>query len=99
LNGSDVDGLAKGQQSILESKGINVATIADTNNEYPTTMIVDNSKGAKPDTLKLLQQKYPGTIVTTDTGNTEAAEAQGYTSDFVVILGQNWDSSSSTQLP
>jgi LCP family protein required for cell wall assembly len=99
LNASDVDGLAKGQQSSLEAKGVNVATIADANNEYPSTMIVDNSKGTKPDTLKLLQQKYPGTTVTSDTGSAESGEAQAYTSDFVVIIGQNWDSSSSNQLP
>jgi LCP family protein required for cell wall assembly len=91
LNGSNVIGLASKQQAILEGKGLSVASIADATSEYPTTMIVDNSKGADPNSLKLLKQLYPGTIVTTDTTPTEATEAQGYNANFVVILGKNWD--------
>lgn len=91
LNGSDVVGLAKQQESVVESDGMDVATIADANNEHPTTMIINNSNGADPNTLKLLQKLYPGTTVTSDTGSTEAQEAQGYTANFVVVLGQNWD--------
>jgi LCP family protein required for cell wall assembly len=91
LNGSDVVGLAKQQESILQSKGFDVATIADANNEHPSTMIVDNSNGKAPNSLKLLQKLYPGSTVTSDSGSTEAQEAQGYTADFVVVLGQNWD--------
>jgi hypothetical protein len=56
-------------------------------------MIVDNSSGKDPNTLKLLQQDYPGTTVETNAGSAEASEAQGYKADFVVILGQNWDTS------
>jgi LCP family protein required for cell wall assembly len=93
LNASDVIGLAKTQEGILEAKGVNVAAIADANNEYPSTMIIDESNGKMPDTLKQLQQLYPGKTVITDTSPTEATEAQGYTADFVVVLGQNWDSS------
>jgi len=93
LNASNVTGLASKQRSILQTKGFDVTAIADANNEHPATMIDDNSKESKPNSLKLLQQLYPGTTVTSDTGSTEAAEAQGYTSDFVVILGQNWETS------
>ena len=96
LNASDVVGLAATQRTALEAQGVSVAAIADANNEYPTTMIVDNTGGTKPNSLKLLQKLYPGSTVTSDTGSTEAGEAQGYTADFVVILGQNWDNSSST---
>jgi polyisoprenyl-teichoic acid--peptidoglycan teichoic acid transferase len=91
LNASDVVGLAKKEQTALQAQGFNVASIADANNEHPTTMIVDNSKGTKPNSLALLQKLYPGTTVTSDTGSSEADEAQGYTADFIVILGQNWD--------
>jgi polyisoprenyl-teichoic acid--peptidoglycan teichoic acid transferase len=91
LNGSDVIGLASKQEAILEGKGFSVAAIADATSEYPGTMIVDNSKGADPNSLKLLKQLYPGTVVTTDTTPTEATEAQGYNANFVVILGKNWD--------
>jgi LCP family protein required for cell wall assembly len=91
LNGSDVIGLAAKQETIVEGKGLSVASIADATTEYPTTMIVDNSKGADPNSLKLLKQLYPGTVVTTDTTPTEATEAQGYNATFVVILGKNWD--------
>ena len=94
LNGSDVDGLAATERRTLEGQGVTVASIADTSTEYPGTMIVDESQGAKPNSLKLLQKLYPGTTVTSTTGSAEAEEAQNYTADFVVILGQNWDNSS-----
>ncbi len=91
LNGSKVVGLARKEETSLQSEGFNVVAVADANNEYPGTMLVDNSSGQKPNSKKLLQHLYPGTTVTTDTGSTEAEEAQGYTANFVVILGQNWD--------
>ena len=91
LNGSDVVGLAAKQKTVLVDKGVNVASIADASREYPTTMIVDNSKGADPSTLKLLKQLYPGATTTSNTTPAEATEAQGYNASFVVILGQNWD--------
>ncbi|HUB94179.1 MAG TPA: LCP family protein [Verrucomicrobiae bacterium] len=94
LNASDVVGLAHKESVSLQGQGFTVAGVADANNQHPSTMIIDNSNGQKPGSLKLLQQLFPGTTVTSTTGSTEAEEAQGYTADFVVILGQNWDSSS-----
>jgi LCP family protein required for cell wall assembly len=91
LNGSNVVGLAAKEKTALEAKGFNVASVADASTEYPSTMIVDNSNGADPNSLKLLKQLFPGTTVTTDTSPTEATEAQGYSDTFVVILGENWN--------
>jgi len=91
INASNAVGLAKQQQAVLQTDGFNVATIADANSGHPATMIVDNSAGSDPNSLKLLQKLYPGTTVTSAAGSPEAAEAKGYTADFVVILGQNWD--------
>ncbi len=96
LNASDVTGLAHNEAKTLQAKGFDVAAITDANNQHAGTMIVDNSKGQKPASLKVLQQLFPGTTVTSATGSTEAEEAQGYTTDFVVILGQNWDSGANT---
>lgn len=90
LNASNVNGLASQQRTTLESKGYNVTAIADANSEYPTTMIVDNTQGKKPNSLKQLEQLYQGTVVSGDTGSAQANEAGNYTADFVVILGQNW---------
>ncbi len=92
LNASNVNGLASEQRTSLQAKGFNVSAIADANNEYSGTMIVDNTKGTKPNSLKLLQQMYQGTTTTSQASSAEAAEAQGYTADFVIILGQNWQS-------
>lgn len=92
LNASDVIGLAHKEGTTLQGQGLDVSAIADANNVYPTTMIVDNSHGHKPASKQLLQQLFPGTTTTNATGSTEASEAQGYIADFVVILGQNWDS-------
>jgi polyisoprenyl-teichoic acid--peptidoglycan teichoic acid transferase len=96
LNASDVVGLAHKEELALQAKGISVASIADANNQHPGTMIIDKSNGQKPQSLKLLQQMFPGTTVTSTTGSTEAQEAQGYSGDFIVILGQNWDGTSTT---
>jgi LCP family protein required for cell wall assembly len=91
LNASKVIGLAHKQETALQADGFNVVAIADANNEYPGTMIVDNSNGQKPNSKSMLQKLYPGTVVTSDTSSTEAGEAQGYTANFVVVLGENWD--------
>lgn len=96
LNGSQVVGLAKQQESILQAKGYAVSSVEDAVNEYPNTMIIDNSNGTKPNSLKELQQLYPGTTSTNDTTTAEAQEAQGYNANFVVVLGQNWDTSQTT---
>ena len=92
LNGSSTVGLAKQQEAVLVAKGYGVALAADATSEYPNSMIIDNSKGTMPNSLKELQQLYPGSTVTSDIGTPEAEEAQGYTANFVVVLGQNWNS-------
>jgi len=95
LNGSDVDGLATLQKTAMTGKGFTVSSVDTATSTYPSTMIIDNVGTTKPNSLKQLQQMYPGSTVTTTTGSTEAREAGGYSSDFVVILGQNWDSTAS----
>ena len=97
LNASGATGLASKQRSILQTKGFNVVSIANADRLYPGTMIVNESNGSKPNSLKLLQQLYPGTTVTSETGSTEAIETQGYTANFVVILGQNWNTTAKSQ--
>ena len=89
LNGSGTAGLATAEKTALQAKGYSVVSIANATATYPSTMIVDASNGQKPASKQLLQQLFPGTITTTATGSREAEEAQGYTADFVVVLGQN----------
>ena len=96
LNGSNVVGLASTEEATLKSEGFTVSAIADASTEYPGTMIVDNSSGAKPNSLKALQKLFPGTTTTSTASPAEATEAENYTADFVVILGQNWDNTSTT---
>ena len=96
LNGSDVNGLAAKERNVLQGEGFNVESVDTASATYSGTMIVDNTNGAKPNSLKSLQKTFPGTTVTSTTGSAEAGEASGYSSDFVVILGQNWDSTSAT---
>jgi len=92
LNGSGVNGLAGKEQSVLKTKGIDGVSIADASSVYTGTMIVDQSSGKDPATKQLLGQLFPGTIVTSTTGSTEAYEAANYpNANFVVILGQNWN--------
>jgi LCP family protein required for cell wall assembly len=94
LNGSAVNGLASKERTALQSDGFNVTAVADANNDYASTMVIDNVASTKPNSLKLLQKLFPGETATSDTAPAEATEAQGYTSDFVVVLGQNWQSTS-----
>jgi LCP family protein required for cell wall assembly len=94
LNGSDVDGLAKKEANVLQSEGFNVVGVTDAVNEYPASQIIDLTN-TKPASLKVLQQTFPKntSTSTTTTSSSEAGEAYGYNADFVVILGQNWDTS------
>jgi LCP family protein required for cell wall assembly len=97
LNASNVVGLAAKEETTLQSEGFTVSAVADASTEYPGTMVVDTTSGTKPNSLKALQKLFPGTTVTSTTTPAEATEAQNYSSDFVVILGENWDSTSTTQ--
>jgi LCP family protein required for cell wall assembly len=93
LNGSEVVGLAAHESSILTADGYDVVGVTDAHNEYPGSMIVDQSNGQDPAADALLQKTYGSatTVVTSATGSSEAGEAQGYTANFVVVLGDNWD--------
>ena len=97
LNGSNVNGLAGKERGVLQTKGIDSVSIADANNVYSGTMIVDQSKGADPATAKLLGQLFPGTDVTSYAGSAEAEDAANYpNANFVIVLGENWDPSPAT---
>lgn len=89
LNGGGVTGLAHKDATFLKSQGFNVVGAADANGQYPSTLIVDLNNGKKPASLQLLKSFSRGASVTTSTSSsTEAAEAQGYNADFVIVLGQ-----------
>jgi LCP family protein required for cell wall assembly len=94
LNGSSTDGLAHKMSQTLSSEGFNVDVVTDANGEYPSSMIVDNTNGAKPAAEQLLKTTLPkDTTYTTSTAlPTEATEAQGYTSNFVIVLGDDTSS-------
>lgn len=96
LNGSNADGLAAKGRSMLKTNKIDNVVIGDAYNEYPDTLIVDNSNGQDPATKALLERLFPGAAVATGNGDStssayleEAKEAEGYSTNFVVILGQN----------
>lgn len=93
LNASNVTGLAAKEAAILTAKGYNVVDITDATNEYPSSMIVDSSNNKKPASKQLLEQLFSTNTTTTTniSASTESTEAQGYNANFVVILGQNWD--------
>ena len=91
LNGTNVSGLSKQEQLVLESRDIADVSIGDTIGNYTPTIIVDNSNGKDPATKSLLESIFPGTVVSSASGSAEAKEAAQYSNDnFVVILGQNF---------
>jgi LCP family protein required for cell wall assembly len=99
LNGSNVSGLASREQKILESEGFDVTTIADAAAEYPSTMIVDNSNESKPQAATLLEKDIKGSVVNSSNNTTEAQEASNYSTNFVVIMGKDWDNTGTTGTP
>jgi LCP family protein required for cell wall assembly len=99
LNASNVAGLAAREQAILTTQGFNVSAVADASTEYPTSLIVDNTSGSKPAASSQLQKDIKGQRVTSTNGSAEAGEATNYSTDFVVVLGQDWDQTSATGSP
>ncbi|HET8991739.1 MAG TPA: LCP family protein, partial [Candidatus Saccharimonadales bacterium] len=89
LNATNVQGLAKKDEGILQANKIDNVTVGDAYNEYPTSMIIDLSNGQQPATKALLESLFPGNVVNSEYGSTEAKEATNYNADFVVVLGQN----------
>ncbi len=83
LNGTQTSGLALAQENKLIAKGMTVA-IGDAPSTQATTTIVDNSKGAMPNTLAYLKATYHASVVASTTLTTSYPNA-----DFILILGQS----------
>lgn len=96
LNASDVSGLARKEQTALQAKGFTVPSIADASTTYPGTMIIDTTNGQKPASKQALQQLFSGAAVSAAGTTGEAGEAQGYNADFIVVLGKNWDTTTTS---
>ena len=99
LNASNVSGLAGKEKMVLENKGYTVTSIADASTEYPSTLIVNNTNGQKPAATTELSKLIKGSVVSSTSGSKEAAEATNYTSDYVVVMGQDWNNSQSSATP
>jgi LCP family protein required for cell wall assembly len=91
LNGSNTDGLAHKMSVTLSSEGFNVVGVTDASDEYPKSMIIDTTNGGKPASSNLLKTTLPSDTLDSksDTTPVEATEAQGYTADFVIVLGED----------
>lgn len=99
LNASDAYGVAHKEATALENEGFDVTGVTDANGTYPSSMIIDKSNGNNPAAKQALEKLF-STDTTTTTNTTtpaEAAEAQNYNADFVVVLGQNWDGQGTSQ--
>jgi polyisoprenyl-teichoic acid--peptidoglycan teichoic acid transferase len=92
LNSTSQNGLALSEEKSLDNQGFNVVSIGDAKNQYPDSMIVDNSNNQDPTTKKDLTQLFPSSttaFVSINADSAEAKEAAPYSADFVIILGQN----------
>lgn len=98
LNGSNVDGLAKQEETTLINDGFIVVGTGDPNSVYPSSMIIDQSNGKDPASKQALIKLFStGTTYTTSTDSpAEATEAKNYTANFVIVLGQNWNSATTS---
>ena len=91
LNATNTLGLAKTQEKLLTAKGINVTDIADASTNQATTTIVDNSAGKDPATLAALTKLYAASPVAD-----KKLTALYPNANFIVILGQNVSSQTTT---
>lgn len=82
LNATDTNGLAAKQAQRLEAKYLAVSRVADARELRSTSLIIDNSRGAKPATKKLLQSLYGNTFTTTN-------PYTSYNADFIVVVGSD----------
>lgn len=83
LNATDSDGLASKEATLLKNKEINVTDVGDAKNNQSKTIIIDNSNGKKPATLKELEQIY-------GSNTTQANPYKGvYDDDFIVLIGSD----------
>jgi LCP family protein required for cell wall assembly len=81
LNGTNTYGLAAKKSHQLEAKGVDVIATADARSLVSSTTIIDNSRGKKPATRRLLANTYGRNF--TKTNN----YANVYNADFIVLLG------------
>lgn len=90
LNATDTSGLAAKERTVLSSKGLNVAAIADAQSNQATTTIIDASGGKKPATRQLLVNTFGNSVTTVN------PYANYYQADFIVLLGANLVNNTST---
>lgn len=83
LNGGNTSGLAKAYEEDIAPKGIDVTSVADASEIYPTTEIMDNSAGKDPATKQLLETIFGNKVVPNNADLNETG------ANFVVILGEN----------
>lgn len=92
LNGTEVNGLASKVRTELKNKKMNVSDIGDAGSTAQmTTTIIDASGGKKPATRSALVKMF-GSNVTTQNPYVGMYEA-----DFIIVVGQDRASSSSSQ--
>lgn len=98
LNGGKISGLARKVATTLKAQGFNVVSVASANNQYGNSVVIDNTTGQKSASLQsLLHHIANSTSLTSPSGSAEAGEAQGYTADFVVVLGQDQTAAANPQ--
>lgn len=91
LNGTKTDGLARSEKTKLEAKGLGVESIAGAISAYAKTTIIDVTNGSKPATKKYLASTYKNATITSEQLETVPSGV-----DFVIILGENFTTSTST---
>ena len=99
LNASDVSGLASRERQILVAQGFNVVSMADAPKNYPSSLILDNTNSQKPAASTALEKDIKAQVVTTSSGSLEAEQGANYTTNYVVVMGQDWDKTQATGNP
>ncbi|HLC38764.1 MAG TPA: LCP family protein [Patescibacteria group bacterium] len=87
-NGSTTVGLATTTANLLKKEGLNIINVTNAE-KTSTTKIIDYTSGAKPATLKLLQQLISAQVSQQNPASTTQA-------DIIIILGADFQSITSS---
>jgi len=92
LNGTGIAGLGTKRADELKSYGYNVTLVDNApTTDYPSTQLIDFTAGIKKYTKRYLEQRLKTTAMTSSPGIVQAT----YNADFVIIVGNNENPSTS----
>ncbi len=93
LNASNISDMAHLEANKLTAAGFNVTYVGNAGSYYNQNAILDNVPNKDTYSNGYLEKIFKVNSSSSSNSSTELSSATGYSSDFVVIIGQNWANS------